>query len=173
MSYVVHFEPTGVQGAAAEDASLLDTAWQLGVNFGRICDGKGRCGKCKVRVLAGNVSAPTNLEREKLTATEMAEGYRLACQTYPRSDLRIDVSSASVRRSQAPPSGQRETDRPIPAPDARGSSGPLGDESAPGHRHHAWSRHGHHGGHGGKRHHGHGHGNVRRPPHRRTAEEER
>ncbi|SFJ53780.1 2Fe-2S iron-sulfur cluster-binding protein [Thermoflavimicrobium dichotomicum] len=43
---------------------------------------KGNCGKCKVRVMEGSelISSPTSKELGKLKK-ELAEGYRLACQT--------------------------------------------------------------------------------------------
>lgn len=43
---------------------------------------KGNCGKCKVRVLEGSalLSSPTSKELSTLKK-ELAEGYRLACQT--------------------------------------------------------------------------------------------
>jgi len=41
--------------------------------------GKGKCGKCKCRV-SGDVNAPTENERKKLSEKELEAGYRLACE---------------------------------------------------------------------------------------------
>ncbi|WP_052446727.1 ASKHA domain-containing protein [Candidatus Soleaferrea massiliensis] len=44
------------------------------------CNGKGTCGKCKVRV-TGELSAPTKREKHCLSGRELKNGVRLACQT--------------------------------------------------------------------------------------------
>jgi uncharacterized 2Fe-2S/4Fe-4S cluster protein (DUF4445 family) len=55
------------------------------------CGGKGTCGKCKIRLLSGSVSELTGTERDVLTETERKNGVRLACLTYPLSDVEISV----------------------------------------------------------------------------------
>jgi len=51
-------------------------------------------------VLSGSVSEPTSTEQETLTAEELERGYRLACQTYPISDLKIRVPPQSLTTPQ-------------------------------------------------------------------------
>ncbi len=41
--------------------------------------GKGKCGKCKCRV-SGEVNAPTENEKKRLSEKELEAGYRLACE---------------------------------------------------------------------------------------------
>jgi uncharacterized 2Fe-2S/4Fe-4S cluster protein (DUF4445 family) len=65
-----------------------------------ICDGKGDCRRCKVQVLAGRVSEPTTIEREALSFQELEEGYRLACQAYPISNLKLSVPPESLTTHQ-------------------------------------------------------------------------
>ncbi len=55
------------------------------------CGGKGTCGKCKIRLLSGSVSEFTETERDFLTEKEIDGGIRLACLTYPLSDVEISV----------------------------------------------------------------------------------
>lgn len=55
------------------------------------CGGKGTCGKCKVRVLQGDVSAPDEEELQFLSAVELCLGYRLACRIIPQSEIHISV----------------------------------------------------------------------------------
>lgn len=43
------------------------------------CGGKGECGKCKIRFLS-NAPKPSEKEMRKLTAEELRQGIRLACQ---------------------------------------------------------------------------------------------
>lgn len=56
------------------------------------CGGKGSCGKCKVRVISGAASVST-ADRVHLSEQEIAEGYRIACQSRPLSECEIEVSS--------------------------------------------------------------------------------
>lgn len=43
------------------------------------CNGKGTCGKCKVKVISGELSPICSSEKELLTNTEINQGIRLAC----------------------------------------------------------------------------------------------
>jgi uncharacterized 2Fe-2S/4Fe-4S cluster protein (DUF4445 family) len=53
-----------------------------------------------VQVLSGTVSKPTSSELEVFTPQELKEGWRLACQTYPRSDVRLNVPAESMTTPQ-------------------------------------------------------------------------
>ena len=53
------------------------------------CGGGGGCGACGVRLLGGEVNAPTLAEHIKLTVAERDAGVRLACQLRPRGDAEI------------------------------------------------------------------------------------
>lgn len=94
------FEPIGRRGDAPADEPLLETARQLGVDLVAICGGEGNCGQCRVQVLVGSVSPPTRVEQQELSERELAEGYRLACQAYPKSNLQIHVPPASLSAPQ-------------------------------------------------------------------------
>jgi len=98
--YHIDFEPVGLRGDCPEDESLLDAARQLGVDLVSLCDGKGSCGRCKVQVLTGRVSEPTSSERKVLSSQELADGYRLACQTYPLGDCKLRVPPESLTTPQ-------------------------------------------------------------------------
>ncbi|WP_354623473.1 2Fe-2S iron-sulfur cluster binding domain-containing protein [Psychromonas sp. MME2] len=56
------------------------------MNIPHSCRG-GKCGRCKVQLLAGEV---TTLNQEGLTDTEIEQGYVLACSTIPLSDISIN-----------------------------------------------------------------------------------
>ncbi|MFQ3621198.1 MAG: ASKHA domain-containing protein [Spirochaetales bacterium] len=53
------------------------------------CGGKGRCGKCKIKVLEGTPSPVTEEEKALLSEEELQKGFRLACLTRPESDLTL------------------------------------------------------------------------------------
>ena len=100
MAYNVEFEPVGRRGECAEKQSLLDCARLLSVDIISVCGGAGSCERCKVQVVAGQVSAPSLDEEASLSARELAQGYRLACQTYPLSDVKVHVPPESLTAPQ-------------------------------------------------------------------------
>ncbi len=55
------------------------------------CGGKGLCGKCRIVVVAGTVSAPDKLERRRLSAMELASGERLACEVRIEGDVEVEL----------------------------------------------------------------------------------
>ncbi|MCP3956180.1 MAG: 2Fe-2S iron-sulfur cluster binding domain-containing protein, partial [Desulfobacterales bacterium] len=73
--------------------SLIRAAMEAGVHVNASCGGEGVCGKCRVIVEAGTVDGG---ESERLSAQDLAAGYRLACQAAVKSDLtvRIPVESS-------------------------------------------------------------------------------
>ncbi len=95
-SYQIEFEPVGRRGACQADGSLLDAARQLGVDLISLCGGVGVCQRCKVQVLAGQVSEPNPVEREALSQSEFEDGHRLACMTYPLEDCKLGVPPDSL-----------------------------------------------------------------------------
>ncbi len=101
--FVIDFEPIGRRGEFDGDRSLLECARQLSVDLVSICGGIGSCDRCKVQVVAGKVSKPTLEEEAELSASELEQGYRLACQTYPESDVKLHVppeSLTAIQRTQ-------------------------------------------------------------------------
>jgi uncharacterized 2Fe-2S/4Fe-4S cluster protein (DUF4445 family) len=100
MAYSIDFEPVGRRGECADNQSLLDCARQLSVDLISVCGGIGICERCKVQVVAGQVSAATLDESAALSARELQQGYRLACQTYPLSDVKVHVPPESLTAPQ-------------------------------------------------------------------------
>ena len=60
-----------------------------------ICGGNGFCSQCRVKVLRGAEDAPTDKERKKLSAEEIAGGWRLSCQVPVRGDMEIELPEAT------------------------------------------------------------------------------
>ena len=98
--FTVDFEPVGRRGEFSGDQSLLEIARQLSVDLVSICGGVGSCENCKVQVISGKVSKLTLEEEVVLSKKEMEKGYRLACQTYPESDVKLHVPSESLSAPQ-------------------------------------------------------------------------
>jgi uncharacterized 2Fe-2S/4Fe-4S cluster protein (DUF4445 family) len=53
-----------------------------------------------VQILSGTASKPTPSERETFTSQELKEGWRLACQTYPRTNVKLNVPAESMTTPQ-------------------------------------------------------------------------
>ncbi len=89
----VTFLPHNRKITVNDGESLLRAAMEAGVHVNASCGGEGVCGKCRVIVEAGTVAGG---ESERLSAEDLAAGYRLACQAVVKSDLtvRIPVESS-------------------------------------------------------------------------------
>jgi NAD(P)H-flavin reductase/ferredoxin/fatty-acid desaturase len=74
--------------------TVLAAALRSGIDFPNSCR-VGGCGSCKCRLEAGKVRELTETGY-LLTAEELEQGFILACQAVPQSDLRIQVDLASV-----------------------------------------------------------------------------
>jgi len=98
--FTVDFEPVGRRGEFSGDQSLLECARQLSVDLVSICGGVGSCEHCKVQVISGKVSKLSLEEEVTLSDEELEKGYRLACMTYPESDVKLHVPSESLTAPQ-------------------------------------------------------------------------
>ena len=90
----IRFEPAGVTTEVEVGRILLEAADAAGVGIESVCGGQGTCAKCKV-LASGSLSVPNDLELDGLTPTELAEGYRLACQAVITGDLQVMVPEGS------------------------------------------------------------------------------
>ncbi len=75
------------------------------------CGGRGRCGKCRVRV-SGEVSPPDDRERRILTPAELGAGVRLACRVTVLGDCAVSVpkekGTARIRTEGEMPDFKRD-----------------------------------------------------------------
>lgn len=68
--------------------TLLESLRANNLFLPAVCAGRGVCGKCRVRVLEGEVPA-TETDLRFFSQEEIKAGYRLACRAYPESDCTI------------------------------------------------------------------------------------
>jgi len=99
-SYYLTFEPVGKRVPCPEGAVIFEVAHEAGVYLHSLCGGKGTCGKCRIRILSGRVSPPTEKERKLLTAGELSRGYRLACMTRVWGNARLEIPPESLEIAQ-------------------------------------------------------------------------
>lgn len=67
---------------------LTEAANRAGVFVNQPCGGQGRCGRCAVQVLDGQVHRRSTL---RLTTEDVEQGYALACQTVIQGDVHIHI----------------------------------------------------------------------------------
>ena len=74
-----------------EGQNALKAAKEANIKIKAPCDGKGKCGKCLIRVANGDVSEPTKHEKKLLSKEKLNKGYRLACETEIFQNTVIEV----------------------------------------------------------------------------------
>jgi uncharacterized 2Fe-2S/4Fe-4S cluster protein (DUF4445 family) len=68
--------------------TLLQALAENGIHLNAPCGGKGKCGKCGVRVVNGFLPE-TDEDRKFFTKKELSDGWRLACCARPSEDLEV------------------------------------------------------------------------------------
>ncbi len=91
----VTFVPSGRFVQEMPGTSLLETAARAGFIIETPCGGNGSCDKCKVRVVKGKPEA-TEIEHDRLTAAELNEGSRLACQVSVDHEMEVELYPESL-----------------------------------------------------------------------------
>lgn len=95
----VTFEPHGRAVSVLRGTKILEAAGRGGLTLETPCGGQGTCGKCRVRV-QGGMCAPTAAERGVLAEAELADGWRLACQSCICDACVIEVPRGSLFADQ-------------------------------------------------------------------------
>jgi len=97
----VQFAPSLKEVKGEEGRTILDFAREAGVYIDSQCNGKGKCGKCKVRILDGTTSPFTREESAFVRDSEKEMGFRLACMTRISSDATVLVPEEDILSSSA------------------------------------------------------------------------
>lgn len=72
-----------------KEKTILDIAEALDIKIKASCGGKGKCGKCLVKVISGDVSELSKAEKKRLSQEDIDKGYRLACETEVKGDVEV------------------------------------------------------------------------------------
>lgn len=95
----VFVEPIGVTVEVDPEETLLSGLTRAGIDVNSTCAGRGTCGKCLVRLGAGELSAPGEAELRRVSERLLLDGWRLACMARPRSErVSIEVRQTGGRR---------------------------------------------------------------------------
>lgn len=90
MKYQVTFLPSNIITHAPEGTTVFNAANWAGLPIDSTCGGRGTCGKCKVRLVAG-ADGVTESDHKFLTDAQIAEGWRLSCRAPIHNDCIADV----------------------------------------------------------------------------------
>jgi adenylate cyclase len=73
--------------------SILNLLQRNGIPIQTICGGRAQCGRCLIRVLSGAEGMNKRNQREiaRLQALNADQNMRLACQSYARGDIEIEI----------------------------------------------------------------------------------
>lgn len=82
-------QPSGKTFIYETGKSLLEILLEEKIFVDNPCNGKGVCGKCRVKILSGTLPAVHPTEEQFLRPQELAAGVRLACLLNPENDLKI------------------------------------------------------------------------------------
>jgi len=84
----IHLQPLGKTLTVNDQTPLIDVLHEYGIEFP--CGGKGTCGKCKVKLVAGEIET-TDIHRQKLALLGLGTEWRLACYSTCTSDITLDI----------------------------------------------------------------------------------
>ncbi len=98
--YLIDMQPVGRRAQVPPGSSLLEAARSAGVELSSLCGGVGVCDSCRVRLISGELTPPTLEETSHFSPEELAQGFRLACQALPLSDVKLDIPPESLTTPQ-------------------------------------------------------------------------
>ncbi len=92
--YKIIFHPGGNEFEINSDETILEAALRNGIHINSSCNGKGVCGKCKIILREGTVKiadSAIELSNKLLSIDEQQNNYYIACLTYPKSNLVVEI----------------------------------------------------------------------------------
>jgi uncharacterized 2Fe-2S/4Fe-4S cluster protein (DUF4445 family) len=93
----VTFYPQNKVVSVERGTSLLDAVSRANITINNLCGGDGICGRCKMIVKEGDVSAEVS---PKLTREEIKSGFVLACMTQINSDLVVEIPEQTLAKEK-------------------------------------------------------------------------
>lgn len=90
MGFEVVVEEAGIRFPCRDDESVLQAMATRGASCVQVGCRSGGCGVCRVQVLQGDFETG-QMSREEISEADLRQRIALACQVFPRSDLRLRV----------------------------------------------------------------------------------
>lgn len=76
---------------ANDNETLMEALTRHQLPVDNVCNGRGTCGKCKVRII-GNLPAPSSSDLKHLNDVELQAGFRLACTVVPQEGMSVELN---------------------------------------------------------------------------------
>jgi uncharacterized 2Fe-2S/4Fe-4S cluster protein (DUF4445 family) len=93
----VTFLPQNKMIQVKHGTTLLEATHMAGIAISNVCGGDGICGRCKMIVKRGEIYGEVS---SKLTRDEIKKSYVLACMTYIKSDLLVEIPEETLAREK-------------------------------------------------------------------------
>lgn len=90
----IKLEPLGKTIQVEYNTALQDVLFDYGVEFP--CGGEGTCGKCKVRIIDGDLPI-NNIQKRCFSQEELSKGWRLACQCFIKEPVTLELAQWEMR----------------------------------------------------------------------------
>ena len=84
----IHLQPLGKTLKVNDQTPLIDVLHEYGIEFP--CGGKGTCGKCKVKLVDGEIET-SDIHRQKLALLGLDAEWRLACYSTCTNDITLEI----------------------------------------------------------------------------------
>ncbi len=94
----IRLSPQGRTVHVLPGTKVLEAVARSGVTVNTPCGGQGTCGKCRVKLLAGETE-PTAAEKTALTEAELEVGLALACQRIISGPMSVETPESSLLAS--------------------------------------------------------------------------
>jgi 2Fe-2S ferredoxin len=89
---VISFVKTRPSVEVASGTNLMQALLDAGRPVASSCRGDGVCGKCRIQIVAGQISPPSDREKFLIERHSVPAGSRVSCQVSVTSDLTVDAS---------------------------------------------------------------------------------
>ena len=86
--HAIRLHPLGKEIQVNDQTPLIDVLHEFGIEFP--CGGKGTCGKCKVRLLDGEIET-TEIHRQRKEQLGLSDDWRLACFSRCTGDITLEI----------------------------------------------------------------------------------
>ncbi len=86
--HIIHLQPLEKTLTVQHQTPLIDVLHEFGVEFP--CGGKGTCGKCKVKLLDGEIDI-SDIHQQKLNLLGLDTNWRLACLSTCTDNITLEI----------------------------------------------------------------------------------
>ena len=97
MKIRVKFQPKGKVVSVLNGDNILQAGLKNRIYIKSRCGGKGSCTACKIQVVTDDplISSPSPQEIRMIKEEDIAQGYRLACQTKVYGPIEVSIPGDS------------------------------------------------------------------------------